>query len=66
MIYPKVQMINLMHLLDSNMNKETHTINKYRGGLEEWSIKESLILEEAIKADNLSLKEKLKCEIKYL
>ena len=63
--------VNLMHLLDSNMNKETHTININTGEvIEEWSIKESAApdikkaIEGAIKADNLSLKEKLKCEIK--
>ena len=63
--------INLAHLLYSNMNKDTHTININTGEvIEEWSIKESAApdikkaIEGAIKADNLSLKEKLKCEIK--
>ncbi len=63
--------VSLMHILDSNMNKDTHTININTGEvIEEWSIKESAApdiknaIEEAIKADNISLKEKMKCEIK--
>ena len=63
--------VNVMHLLDSNMNKETHTININTGEvIEEWSIKENAApdlkkaIEESIKTDNLSLKEKMKCEIK--
>ena len=60
-----------MHVLDSNMNKDTHTININTGEvIEEWSIKESAApdiknaIEEAIKADNIFLKDKAKCEIK--
>ena len=63
--------VNLMHLLDSNMNKETHTININTGEvIEEWSIKENAApdiknaLEGAIKANNIFLKDKSKCEIK--
>ena len=63
--------LNVVHLLDSSMNKDTHTININTGEvIEEWSIKESAepeiknAIEEAIKADNIFLKEKLKCEIK--
>ena len=63
--------INLVHLLDSNMNKDTHTININTGEvIEEWSIKDSAApdiknaIEEALKTGNLFLKDKMKCEIK--
>ena len=63
--------INLAHLLDSNMNKDTHTININTGEvIEEWSIKDSAApdiknaIEEALKTGNLFLKDKKKCEIK--
>ena len=63
--------INLAHLLDSNMNKDTHTININTGEvIEEWSIKDSAApdiknaIEEALKTGNLFLKDKRKCEIK--
>ena len=63
--------VNGMHILHSNMNKDTHTININTGEvIEEWSIKESAApdikntIEELIKTDNIFLKNKLKCEIK--
>ena len=63
--------VNLMHLIDSNMNRDTHTININTGEvIEEWSIKENAApdiknaLEGAIKANNIFLKDKSKCEIK--
>ena len=63
--------VSLMHILDSNMNKDTHTININTGEvIEEWSIKENAApdiknaLEGAIKANNIFLKDKSKCEIK--
>ena len=63
--------INLAHLLYSNMNKDTHTININTGEvIEEYSIKDSAApdiknaIEEALKTGNLFLKDKRKCEIK--
>ena len=63
--------VNMMHLIDSNMNRDISTSNINTGeAIEEVSIKENAApdiknaLEEAIKADNIFLKDKWKCEIK--
>ena len=63
--------VNMMHLIFSSMNKDTHTININTGEvIEGYSIKESAApdiknaIEEAIKAENIFLKDKFKCEIK--